>query len=133
MIRELKFRAWYEDKFHYNIEKHHVKHHSMSGWGGEVWDFSDWLKYAKVQQYTGLKDKNDVEICEGDIIKVKTFDGWFDKIGSDINHEVFWSDVESAFCYSRNKDGYGVPLRIYDQVKHEVVGNIFQNPELLKQ
>lgn len=54
-MREIKFRAWYEDEMHYNIKKHHIEHNALSGSSGDVWDFSDWLKYSKVMQ--SLKSK----------------------------------------------------------------------------
>lgn len=77
-----------------------------------------------VQQYTGLKDKNGVEIYEGDILKCKTFDGWFDKIGYYYNREVKY-----VIACSGESEISGF---LYIPVEREVVGNIFENPELLK-
>lgn len=126
----LKFRAWYKDKFHYNIEKHHVEHHSMSGFSGEVWDFSDWLTYANVQQFTGLKDSKGNEIYEGDILNI-------------FNHNqpelVEWEPHGSGFGFfkhddSDRMDGNFEFLSHYTgSYGYEVIGNIFENPELLKQ
>ncbi|MFA7310204.1 MAG: YopX family protein [Candidatus Paceibacterota bacterium] len=72
-----------------------------------------------LMQSTGLKDKNGVEIFEGDVIQ----DG--DEL---TNYEVLWED--DCACFGGwNKDGWiGMP----DLMQCEVIGNIYQNPELLK-
>jgi len=80
----------------------------------------DWLftKDFVIQQFTGLKDKNDREIYEGDIIKgPHDFGpgGWHERTGTIEFHKF---------------NGYSWE---YWDIKHiEVVGNIFENPELLK-
>lgn len=77
---------------------------------------------AEFMQYTGLKDKNNKEIYEGDILK---------GINYDINRpKEFIGTVE----YNWNRfivNAKGFPL--YDiNTTLEVIGNIYENPELLK-
>lgn len=128
-MREIKFRAWYKDKFHYNIEKHHVEHHSMSGFSGDVWDFSDWLKYAKVQQYTGLKDQRDKEIWEGDI--VNTIYNNRAKVVYDEKLVAFrLLEGKTSIPVTTYRFSDGKPVGMITVVG-EVIGNIFENPELL--
>ena len=71
-------------------------------------------------QYTGLKDKNGVEIYEGDIIKSYQAD----------ENEVFWYK-DGSWCMSNYHAG-ALPLGEYSSVS-EVIGNIHQNKDLLNE
>ncbi len=75
----------------------------------------------EVVQYTGLKDKNGVEIFESDKL---TWDGW--------TRIVFWSEEKAAFCLTNNIDDYVFLLSEIMDSRPEIIGNIYENPELLK-
>jgi uncharacterized phage protein (TIGR01671 family) len=78
-----------------------------------------------VCQYTGLKDKNAKEIYEGDIIKSKYYSGK--------PFLIEWKNLENCGCCS-DDSGPGFNFKgIEDdeKAKIEVIGNIYENPELL--
>lgn len=111
-MREIKFRIWDKiDKF-------------MSG-PFEVIDLAgtkrideNLQRHSVYMQYTGLKDKNGKEIFEGDIVLYTDF-------GGDKNHLVVeWSENDGAFLFGWVRTDYAIS-------KGEVVGNIYENPELL--
>lgn len=85
---------------------------------GEIFPYEVILE--TVGQYTCLFDKNDVEIYEGDIIR------------STETAVVKWSSEYAAFmvrCISSNKVGF---LYECEESIIEVIGNIHDNPEMLK-
>ena len=70
-------------------------------------------------QYTGLLDRNGKDVWEGDIIKYTNNDG-IKRVGF-----VEWFEEEACF--------YLNSLPLWEQTEKEVIGNIYQNPELLEE
>lgn len=89
-----------------------------------------------LMQSTGLKDKNDVEIFEGDIVKIKQQDPIDKYIPNNSNNEIVYRD--SAFCVKETREisdiGWPIVAGLYYKVSEEfeVIGNIYENPELVE-
>lgn len=121
-MRAIEFRAW--DK----IEKKMIP--------AEAWYFSDEfepfvdsVKKAQedfeIMQFTGLHDRDGKKIFEGDIIKFKHGIG-----------EVYYKEDEATFCHTFIENlGYIRPskrLWLTENYPLEVIGNIFEHPNLLE-
>ena len=80
-----------------------------------------------VGQYTGLKDKNGVKIFEGDIISCTlSFEGrTLPHIGV-----VIYSDNIACFC--TKNDAGDTPMLKHCTNTRLIVGNIYENPELME-
>ena len=153
-MREIKFRAWSK------LDKQMIVHNpidtkrfiiDMNGnigcmdldtmkWSGIIPD-----QYVEIMRYTGLKDKNGKEIYEGDILERK-----FSGLGNELGDRTFVSWDRYRFVQNwvmkfkrnlKNSADLGKWFKSQKQFKldldahlndFEVVGNIYENPELLK-
>lgn len=153
MSRPIKFRAWDKGEKCYWYDAQATYDDRCGNCGCFETDFQSVLDSNNyvVEQYTGLKDKNDKEIYEGDIVNLEYYEKPFGrkrwnrtyprKGKKDINVVSF----EEGFFkfYEEDKDGYGSELPFSDygewegkdgEYKYvaEVIGNIHENPELLE-
>jgi len=107
MSREIKFRAW--DK----------KDHVIRSWDDLLWmiyqgEIDIWCdKHLEIMQFTGLHDRNGKEIWEGDIL-------WTRMGKTKIQFVMEWDEKEAQFT------------RFAPQREYEVIGNVYENPELLE-
>lgn len=106
MNREIKFRAWNSKKNKMEIDVY--------------------KEYDDLMQYTGLKDNNGKEIYEGDIVKI-TYG---------LSKAIIGFSKGAFIMYNGNSNIY----LLYDNFiengimgNWEVVGNIYEKPELLKE
>jgi len=80
-----------------------------------------------LMQSTGLFDENGVEIFEGDILAVETDDGT-------LNVNVFWDEGHALFMFESkqyNEKEALAELLEDDSYPFEIIGNIYENKELL--
>ena len=134
-MREIKFRAWDGNQMILPRDKAYYQHYlsfcgqivqkSSEGMdcfgGGDRWSRRD---KVELMQFTGLQDNNGVDIYEGDIVKC-------------INGHVGVIEWEKSDCCF-NVDGYYDGGNDYPSMAFmegqpfTVIGNIYENPELLK-
>lgn len=84
-----------------------------------------WMTDRVIMQYTGLKDKNGKEIYEGDVLRA---DNWNPKV---FRTEKIIAPVGFSLGYFNLQTRAGLHL-LYDTSGIEVIGNIYENPELIK-
>jgi len=118
-MRTIKFRAWdlfngemaYSDKYPHIAKFFFYVDSLLAGENG-----------IELMQFTGLLDKNGKEIYEGDITK--------DSTGVCL---IDWNDKLASFCLRRNGWAFDHFFgEAVDPSDVEVIGNIYENPELLK-
>lgn len=130
-MRDIRFRAWIKIKdlsanmFYFTLKEAIDESGLMEGFAEEqFWDIE---KDTPIMQYTGLKDKNNNEIYDGDIL------------GRETNRNFIFVVSFGNGCFA----GYTEPsknhwLRVSEAMNLkrspyvEIIGNIYENPELLK-
>ena len=82
------------------------------------------IEEVYLMQYTGLKDKNGKEIYEGDILRIKNS-------LIELEGEVIFDTIDLAFeVYDKENDCK--EMLWYTNKEFEVIGNIYDNPDLLE-
>ena len=94
---------------------------------------------AELMQYTGLNDKNGKEIYEGDVVLILYTD-WPSNSSPNVSLEDYKKSISNigkvvfescAFSIQFNKDGYCNSIHAGTHGQIEVIGNIYENKELL--
>ena len=130
MNNRFKFRVWdklakrmiyphNDNQQHFIIDLNGQFHNLQNGSGGD-----DYV----IQQYTGLTDSNDDPIYEGDILK-----NHYD-VGNNIIGQVLYESDHGGYIFQWKRKGRGQDYKNLNcDVAFEsvIVGNIFENPELL--
>ena len=113
--REIKFRAWDGKQMYYS---------PMLGYN-EFVDINEQIKCAMtngliLMQFTGLLDKNGKECFEGDVVAIE---------GRETIGEVYW---DYGSWQLKRKELTGGMLSAFEKEQIEVIGNIYETPNLLK-
>ena len=108
--REIKFRVWHLDDgmLYFDFDSFKKDYHDQ---------------YGNIMQFTGLKDKNGVDIYEGDIVQSKSGDIM----------RVSWNEKFASFCL--DKKGWLFSHYFGEAVDPndcEIIGNIHEHPHLIK-
>jgi len=123
--RIIKFRTW--DKIDKKWQETFTIEEAC--WIGFGWDNTDHLIFS---QFTGLLDKNGKEIYEGDIVQIRLMD---EEESLFVLTEIVWHNYKWLARSIKGKGGQGNwTYKYFDNPKNtEVIGNIYENPELLKE
>ena len=143
MSREIKFKAYSTlDGRHYDIQWIDFEFGMVSvvlqrnEFGARTLTETRPLSQLALRQYTGLKDKNGVEIYEGDILLNLPIKLFVDSEQSRRYGKVYWKNKDACFglltfrINDRLTD-YDEPFPMTGIEKYEVIGNIYENPGLL--
>jgi uncharacterized phage protein (TIGR01671 family) len=126
-MRELKFRAWdkkeglWREDLSFNLRTNKIEWNNFD----EPAPSNDDIE---LMQYTGLKDKNGKEIYEGDILKMRYNDE------EPLVVVTFEWATFSGTWIDTLKEKFPTHTLLNDRTleKSEVIGNKFENPELMK-
>ena len=130
-----KFRAWIKEEnkmiepsdiLSISFKLCEMTPNYLYGFEKEKYDFYD----LELMQSTGLHDKNGKEIFEGDVIAIEV-----DDTGTPINARVFQNSKIGVLMFHVFEDNEDVPmveLLEDNSVAFEIIGNIYENPELLE-
>lgn len=136
-MRDIKFRAWDYKKMNYSP----VVSDGTDGGSTSYVSLNDAVDCfdGVLMQYTGRKDKNGKEIYEGDVVRLHYF---YEALGEGLG--VFEAEKEiighisfrelGLWIEGSNEEESGY-LLLFPQLHEEgleVIGNIYENPELLK-
>jgi len=138
-MREIKFRAW--DKIgKWMIDVGSIDWNNNCIIRPKPNDYPHTLDSTELMQYTGLHDKNGKEIWEGDIVAIRRENDGTWESGDCERAEIEYYGEYGAFVLTIytvfGGEGYeslvGSEVGKYYRERIEVIGNIYENPELLE-
>lgn len=131
---EIKVRVWDTNENRMVYDAQNTYDYGCSGvpiWEDSFQDVNESDEYIKML-YVGIKDKDNKEIYEGDIVQIIVFDE-FDKDNVLIEQGVIEFDEDELTWLLRQPDSYWFINPLVNKNKqYRVIGNIYENSNLLK-
>ena len=124
-MREIKFRAWDNvQEVMLSVENIDFRNDLIT-FNEDDNSLTDTFEMITLMQYTGMKDKNGKEIYEGDIVGILH-----------MRAEVIFEDGSFRFKWldkiTKRVRKYNEPMFKNTNIVFEVIGNIYENKELLE-
>jgi len=143
-MREIKFRGkridtgeWIYGSLVQQFDEENRMHTAIVAYS-ECWMafVTTWVISKTVGQYTGVKDKNGVDVYEGDIIRVSEYDSWYSN-NNNVLRKIMWCN-NSLTWVLRDENRAPIPkyivkdkdLGLFYESEIEIIGNIYDNPKL---
>ncbi len=133
LINNAFFKSDTGEPVHYILDTNTIEYDCFEDIGEQLDEHE--VVFASVGQYTGLKDKNGKEIYEGDVVNYRTFssnENYVITIKPTGLQMINTSKYKPSFMYSLESffEDYDGGMKSNNNV--EVIGNIYENPELLE-
>ncbi len=135
-MREIRFRGKTKDDNEW-VEGSYVYAHKYYGTGEDGYLIYNIYGCNKVLvnkdtlgQFTGLYDKKSKRIFEGDILKYKYICGYDNTQLDECIGIVYFNEKTCIFCIHYKENGFECNDFFEDILEYEVIGNIWDNPEL---
>lgn len=129
-----KFRAWLKnDKEMIDVDEIHFDNGKLDFIGDAI-TFMRTVDEIELMQSTGIRDMSNQEIFEGDVVKTTRFVGRADEVGGFYEYDKEFigivKQLEGSWVIDTGSDAVCLWTEIEE---NEIIGNIYENPELLEE